>query len=170
MSLKYSHILKVQQTTQIGSETKAAGFYLTPSMLTKVSAFAPLVLGLLFILKGGITALFGLVLLGVGGLLLKNMRQIIIDKEFITVTPAFKFLSGTSKVLPTNSTTLKRDAVKGDFSITPSDFRFFPLNAQRISAVTLEGDTIVLAYVSDEDAQKMVPAVENEVVPADTAS
>lgn len=160
MNFKFSHNMAEVTTTNTkssgASESKQA-LLLKPSLLTQTMAFAPLVIGLLFILKGGITGILGLLLILSGAALVALMREVTVGTEMVEFKPAFEKLSfpGGFKTLHRKDITLQSDDVKGDFSFSPAAFRFFPLNATRVSAVSTDGVT-VLAYLSKEDAAKVV--------------
>lgn len=150
MSFSESH--NVSRIEAVGKGV--VSYVLSASLLTKTFAFLPVILGLLFILTGGIKALFGLVMLAFGVFYAINSRKVTITPDTITLSPAFPWLKMSK---PERS--FKRPAqfdvtnVKGDFSFSSADFRFFPLNATRISAQDDSGQTVTLGYVNQHDAQ-----------------
>lgn len=152
MSFKFSHMLT--KKTENGEDV----ITLSPSKLTKTIAFAPLALGLLFVLQGGISGLLGVLLLSFGVIMCINMKNVVISKRATTITPALKkhgkIEDGKDcKIFSTEKDTFLITSVKSDFSFNTNNISFFPLNADRLTVENSEGDIKSLAYLSASDAQ-----------------
>lgn len=135
---------------------------LTPSTLTKTFVYAPLAIGLLFVLTGGLKALFGLVMIAFGLFFAANSRKVTLEGSKITFSPAFSWVKFSKPELTINKPTeLTLTKVQGDFALSGNDFRFFPLNAIRVSAplrpvnsseVVSASDQITLAHLTSEQS------------------
>lgn len=158
MSFKSSHIVSVctsRQANLNGNEVKQATL-LETSLFTKTAVYGTMTIGLLFVLTGGIKALFGLVMLAFGLFFAMNSRTVTLDANTVTLSPAFGWmkLSKPEKAFA-KPAQFTLEETKGDFSFAIDDFRFFPLTAQRLSFVDTDGKRITLAYLLQSQADAL---------------
>lgn len=153
MNLKFSHNLSIDQDGKV---------FLTPSALSKALAFAPLAIGFLFLLSGGIKAIIGLGLLIFGTILLFNLKIVTCTNFDVTITPYYdklinKFIAKNTQHFALSDYSIEKDDVKGDFRFSFSDFRFFPLNACRVTLKENKDpkNEVCIAYLSLPDTEKI---------------
>lgn len=153
MNFKFSHNLSTEQEGKI---------VLTPSELSKTLIFAPLAIGFVFLLSGGVKAIVGLGLLAFGAILLLNLKRVTFTNSDVSITPHYeklisKFATKGVQTFDLNDYSIEKNEVKGDFWLSLPELRFFPLNAYRVTLKESKdsGNEVCIAYLSLLDAEKI---------------